>query len=149
MPAPENPICSEGVYEIERQAILNKEDEICLVGHSLGWSAILRFLEQTSSTNLLGVILVSSPSEKNKNKKLDSFLEEGFNFEKIKQSSPWFVLIHWDNDTLVPLQNAEFLSEKLASELIVIKNGAHLNGSAGWLQLPECLMALKKMIEND
>lgn len=149
MPTPENPLCSEWVAEITRHVVWNSNDEIYLVGHSLGGPAILRFLEQTSSTNLSGVILVSCPSEKNQNKKLDSFLEEGFNFEKIKHTSPRFVLIHGDNDSLVPLQNAEFLSERLSGELIVIKNGAHLNGSAGWLQLPECAMALRKMMEID
>lgn len=74
MPNPEYPICSEWIEEIERQVTQNKLDDIYLIGHSLGGPAILRFLEQSQHTNISGVILVSSPSERNDNSKLDTFL---------------------------------------------------------------------------
>lgn len=77
---------------------------------------------------------------------MDSFLESEFHFEMIQQRARQFVVIHGDNDPLVPLHNAQFLSEKLSADLIIIKNGQHLNGDAGWLQLPECLTALEKLM---
>lgn len=113
MPSPENPICTEWIHEIERQVLQNQDDEIYLIGHSLGGPAILRFLELTRSPNITGVILVSSPSERTTNNKLDSFFESEFDFEKIKQSANCFAIIHGDNDPLVPLSNAHYLSEKL------------------------------------
>jgi len=58
-----------------------------------------------------------------------------------------FSIIHGDNDPNVPLDNAKFLPEKLNADLIIIENGGHLNGSTGWLKLPQCLEALTKMMK--
>lgn len=113
MPNPENPVCSEWVAEIQRHTEYNKDDEIYLVGHSLGGPAILRYLENTKMNNTAGVILVSSPSVKNNNNKLDSFLNSSFDFGVIRSKCSKFSIIHGDNDPLVPQENAQFLSEKL------------------------------------
>lgn len=149
MPSPENPMCSEWVREISQHVEQNKNDEVYLVGHSLWWPAILRYLETATSVNIAGVILVSSPSERNKNSKIDSFLDRGFDFEKIQSHCSLFRVIHGDNDPLVPVENARFLSEKLWCELVIVENGKHLNGSAGWFTLPQCLQSLMDIIKKD
>ncbi len=149
MPNPENPVCPEWIAEISRHVDQNNNDEVYLIGHSLGWPAILRYLEITNATNISGVILVSSPSEKNNNPKIDGFLQSEFDFETIRSHCPVFTIIHWDNDPLVPLQNAIFLWEKLWCDVIVVENGGHLNGSAGWFTLPQCLQSLLQMIQRD
>ena len=147
MPNPENPVSAEWVDEIRRHIEQNKNEEIYLVGHSLGVSAILRYLESNEAINISGAILVSGPSEKNNNRKIDSFLNKEFDFVKIKSHCKAFSIIHGDNDQNVPLDNAKFLSKKLDSELIIIPNGGHLNGSAGWLTLPQCLDTLMRMLK--
>lgn len=147
MPDPENPVCAEWVEEISRHIERNKNDKIYLVGHSLGAPAILRYLESPQANVISGAILVSPPSEKNQNRKIDSFLDKEFDFEKIKLHCKTFSIIHGDNDPNVPLDNAKFLSEKLNGDLIIIENGGHLNGSAGWLKLPQCLEAITKMVK--
>lgn len=147
MPTPENPICNEWIEEISRHVERNSEDEIYLVGHSLGAPAILRYLEKPQEKSITGTVLVSGPSEKNNNRKIDSFLDKNFDFEKIKVNCKKFAVIHGDNDSNVPLDNAKFLSQKLSGELVVILNGGHLNGSAGWFKLPQCLEALERMME--
>lgn len=144
MPKPNEPICQEWVAEIARHCL--PEDEIYLVGHSLGVPAILRYLESDSAQPIAGAVLVSGPSEKNDNPKIDSFMEARFAFETILQRCPRFAVIHGDNDPLVPLANADFLTEKLNAQLTVVENGSHLNGSAGWLELPQALEALKGMM---
>lgn len=145
MPSPDEPICDEWVKEISRH--INKNDQVYLVGHSLGVPAILRYLEKTQAENIYGSVLVSGPSEKNNNSKIDNFLETPFDFENIKSKCKSFVIIHGDNDPNVPLRNAEFLSKELNGQLTIIKNGGHLNGSAGWVTLPQCLEALSGMIK--
>lgn len=146
MPSKDNPICDEWTAEISNRVKINKGDDIYLVGHSLGATAILRYLEEEKAENIHGVVLVSGPSENNGNTKLSSFLDKGFNFEKIKTKCKNFVVIHGDNDPVVSFSNAETLSRELGGELITIKNGGHLNGSAGWLELPQCLEVLNRMM---
>ncbi len=150
MPDPANPVCDEWIEEIS--GVINdsnREDEIYLVGHSLGSTAILRYLESAYSNILTsgvsGVVLTSCPIEKNKNSKISSFLETPFDFEKIKTKAKKFAIIHGDNDPNVPLRNAEVLAKELNGDLVVIKDGGHLNGSSGFRILPECLDALMRM----
>jgi len=152
MPSPEKPIRSEWVEEIARNVERNKGDEIYLVGHSLGVPAILRYLEQSPKTlNIAGVVLVSGRcilNEENEDKQIEDFLKGGFDYQMIKLKTKKFVIIHGDNDPVVPVSNAMTLSKELNGELIIIKNGQHLNGSAGWTSLPQCLEALDKMMKE-
>ncbi len=147
MPSPDLPVCNEWVEEVSRHITKNSADEIFLVGHSLGVPAILRYIESAdNSINIFGAVLVSGPIEKNSNRKIDSFFESPFEFEKIKSAVKKFVVIQGDDDPNVPLSNAQNLSKILDAELILIPNGGHLNGSSGWRELPQCLEALKKML---
>jgi predicted alpha/beta hydrolase family esterase len=51
-------------------------------------------------------------------------------------------VIHEDNDPVVPLAQAHFLADNLGTRVMVIKNGQHLNGSAGFTKLPAIVKAL-------
>lgn len=146
MPTPENPICSDWVDEISRHIARNSGNEIYLIDHSLGAPAILRYLESAQAKQISGAVLISSPSEKNNNRKIDSFLDKNFDFEKIKSKCKAFSIIHGDNDLNIPLDNAKFLSQNINGELIIVEKGGHLNGSAGWFKLPQCLESLNKMM---
>lgn len=147
MPKPERPDCVEWVNEITRAIERCPEDEIYLIGHSLGGPAILRYLEKTDIKQIGGVVLVSSPSEKNSNRKIDSFFNTDFDFERIKSNCKKFSIIHGDNDPNVSISNAEHLSQMLDGKLIIVQNGGHLNGSAGWFKLPQCLESLVELME--
>ncbi len=144
MPSPEDPKCNEWVQEIERHVERNSDDDIYLVGHSLGVPAIFRFLEK-SLYSLAGAVLVSGPANSTGNEKVNRFFESDFDFDKIKNKCKKWTVIHGDDDTRVPLAEAEFLSQKLNCKLVVIPNGGHLNGSSGWRSLPACLEALLTM----
>jgi predicted alpha/beta hydrolase family esterase len=149
MPTPNDPVPSEWVAEIARVVERDSRDQIYLVGHSLGVPAILRFLETTNATNVKGAVLVSGPIYKNDKKKVYQFLENGFVFSKVKAAGNNFVVIHGDNDRNVSFEQGEYLAKELRAELIAIENGGHLNGSSGWLTLPQCLGALNKMFSHD
>ena len=148
MPTPEAPVCHEWVAEISRHVEASKNDHVYLVGHSLGVPAILRYLEKEWQGAVRGMVLISGPSEKNNNRKIDSFLETPFDFDALVAQCIPITVIHGDNDPNVPLSNAEYLAKMLDADLTVVKNGQHLNGSAGWFQLPEALEALNKMINT-
>lgn len=148
MPTPEEPVLTKWLHEIERVVEREKDDEIYLVGHSLGVPTILHFLEKTNR-NISGALLVAGPSSMLDNEKVNRFLQGEFDFEKIKSVCPRFAIIHGDNDQKVPFSHAEFLKEHLSCNLVSIKNGGHLNGSSGWLSLPEALTELKKMMNID
>lgn len=146
MPNPEKPLRSEWVSEIERQVSLNPNDEIYLVGYSLGSAAILNFLQTTESKLIKGVVLVSGRCQKSGNPLTEEFYES-FDFENIKSHAKKFVVIHGDNDDLVPVENAFILGEKLGVDPLIIENGRHFMGSQGWKQFPQCLEKLEEMMK--
>lgn len=145
MPKPNEPKSDEWTEEIVR-AVGEPNIHIFIVGHSLGVPAILNYLQKLpEGPQVGGVVLVSGPAHKNDNRKIDSFFEVPFDFKLIKSKAKHFAIIHGDNDPLVPISDAQELSEKLGGELVFVPNGGHLNGSAGWRELPQALEALKGM----
>jgi len=147
MPDPQKPVLAEWVREIARHIDRNRRDELYLVGHSLGVPAILRYLESSGpDMKIAGVVLVSGPCEPVDNEKIKDFLAAPFDFAAIRGKVGTRAVIHGDNDTLVPLAHAEKLSRGLEARMTIIKNGGHLNGSSGWLKLPEGLRELSQMM---
>ena len=152
MKDPNTPTASEWVKEIGYNVKKFPKDKIILVGHSLGVPAILKYLQIKNPRNILGCVLVSGPYKiddeaKRLKKLLGSFFEPEFKFEKIKESSKSFVVIHGNNDKGVHFSHAEYLKEKLNAKLISVKNGGHLNGSSGFFKLPQALQSILEIVK--
>lgn len=147
MPNPNNPVPAEWVEEISRHVERNKRDQIYLIGHSLGVPAILRYLESKKGLKVKGIILVSGPIFKTSKKKVAEFLKKPFDFKTIKSKVKNIAVIHGDNDRSVSVDQGEAVAKELKAELVIIKNGGHLNGSSGWNTLPQCMEVLTKMMK--
>lgn len=153
MPDSDYPEKSKWVNEINH-AVPKINEEIFLVGHSLGVPAVLRYLENVPGGRKIGgAILVSGPcsvirpeDKDSKIRRTDNFLDKDFDFKKIKESCANFLVIHGEDDDRVPLQHAKIISKKLNCELVTIPNGGHLNGSNGWKELPQALNGLLNML---
>ncbi len=148
MPKPDEPLLSEWLEEIKRHIEANPNDDIYLVGHSLGGTTILRYLEQFGSPNLKGVVIASAPCHQNGNLKIVDFLRTDFNWQDMKNKIKHVHVIHGADDPLVPVSDAKEIAEQLDGKLILIPNGKHLNGSAGFTELPEALSALIEILKQ-
>jgi len=152
MPTPDDPKKAEWVETIA-DAVGIPNEEVFLVGHSLGVPAILRYLETLNENQQIGgAVLVSGPCEilnpENKEariRKIDNFFDTPFDFNYIKQKSKNFTIIHGDNDEKVPIAHAKIISESVNGDLVIIPGGGHLGRSDGWIELPQSLEALEKM----
>lgn len=118
-----------------------------LIGHSLGSTFILRMLERdkyfaTSAylaagfTGLLGLERFDTINY--------SFVDHPFNWQKIKDSCSRFYLYHSDNDPYVPMKFGDELAVTLNANLSVIKDGKHLNDSAGFTKFEKMLSDILK-----
>ncbi|MDA2935966.1 alpha/beta hydrolase [Patescibacteria group bacterium AH-259-L05] len=101
-----------------------------LVGHSLGVITILRFLESLDTGQKIGgAVLVSGfselPSPVDHLPWLHDFVEKSVNYVKIKERVGKIIVIHSDNDHLVPLESGEILRKLLGAELIVVPHAGH------------------------
>jgi len=150
MPSPDKPNKTQWVKMINETVGIPSED-IFLVGHSLGVPAILRYLETLDKdAKIGGVVLVSGPAvkiEKDGYEQVNTFLETSFDFDHIKNACNNFTIIHGLDDNNVSFSDAEFFTKNLVGKLIPVINGGHLNGGAGWYELPQALDSLIKMME--
>ena len=154
MPNPWKPKKEEWIETISN-SIKEPNEDIFLVGHSLGVPAILQYLSSLpEGTRLGGAVLVSGPIEKIKTEDLDSklrdidnFFDPNFDFQRIKDSCKSFFVVHGDDDDKVPLKHGQALADKLGCEISIVKNGKHLAGRDGFSELPQVLSALEQIMQ--
>lgn len=145
MPSPNDPVMSEWVGHI-KSAVGEPDENMYLIGHSLGVIAILRYLESLGDEEKIGgVILVAGFPEPIGYEELNSFFETPLDYEKVKAHAKKFIAIHSDNDPYVPTRNGELLRDNLGAELIFIENGGHLNAGDGFFELPIVLEKIKEL----
>ena len=124
------------------------DEETVFIGHSLGGMFILRLLEQMQkpikATFL--VATVTGPSDGLElAPRMTTFTTPPLDEELIKKHGGTIHMLHADNDPYIVLKNAEHLAEKLGATLELIKDGGHLNTSAGYAMFPLLLENLKKL----
>ena len=108
------------------------DNELYLIGHSLGCITILRYLESLKEdTKIAGVIMVAGFIDNLGYKEIESFFQKSINYEKIKKHANKFVAIHSDNDPYVSLDNGDIFKKKLGAKVIVKKNMKHFSGEIG------------------
>lgn len=118
-----------------------------MIGHSLGGTFILRFLEQCK-IKIQHAYLIAIPIHLIGNEKFDpvikNFFEKDFDWDTIRQHCNNFTIFHGDNDPYVPISHAKDLAHHLNGDLHIIKNGGHLNTTAGYTTFPELLKTIIK-----
>ncbi len=109
------------------------------IGHSLGCIATLRYLETLQAGRTVGtVVLLASFFEDlgPRFSELKSFVESPVNWDKIRSVAKRFVVVHSEDDTVVPIEFAERLADRLGVPL-TLKNGfLHFSGDDGLTEIP-------------
>ena len=123
----------------------NINEETVLIGHSLGATFILNYLEKTNKKIKAAYLVAgfyklieSQYDELNK-----SFLDKEFDWEKIKNNCGKFFVFASDNDEYIPFEVSKELADKLGAEFNIVPNGGHLNKDAGYYEfqlLLECII---------
>lgn len=118
-----------------------------LIGHSIGAAFVLRLAELSSepfrSVFALCPFLrgLGLPAFDPLNV---TFLRHAFIPEKIKRGARRIVCMAGDNDPYVPLAMAEETAETAGGELVIVKNGGHLNAKAGLTEFPLLLEKIRE-----
>jgi len=152
MPNTDNPQLSEWLPHLKK--IIGKPDEnLYLIGHSLGNPTIFRYLETLRYTETIGgAVLVAGYSDDLGFKELSNFFRTPINFKNIKKHCKKFVAIHSDNDPYVSLSYGEEIKNKLGAELIIKHNMGHFSGAIesekSCTSLPDVAKSLFKISKN-
>lgn len=112
-----------------KEIVGEPNEDLYLVGHSVGVITILRYLEQLKDNQKVGgVVMVAGFTDDLGYEELKNFFETPIDFEKIKTKTNHFVAIHSDNDPHVPLKQGDIFKEKLGAKLIVKHDMGHFSG---------------------
>lgn len=125
-----------------------------VIGHSSGAVGILNLLEDERCPHIKTAVLVSAWADTSRanlahdgltrERFKDLFPSGGFKFNIIKQKADHFLFIHGTDDPYCPLDQAEWLTEKIDGKIIIVPAGGHLNKTSGFTKLPQLTQALKE-----
>ena len=148
-PNDDNPKLDEWLDFFKKYENNINEDSI-LVGHSLGVSFILNFLEKNNKKIKAAFFTAgfTGKIDNGYNEKMKSFIDKEFDFEKIEDNCKKFFIYNSDNDPYVPLEKGKELARNLDSELIIVNNAGHFNAEAGYTEFPLLLEDIKNLIEK-
>ena len=127
-PDTENPKQDKWVPYLTQQ-IGKPDEELFLVGHSVGCITIFRYLETLKENEKVGgVVLVAGFTDDLEYKELSNYFQTPIDFEKIKDKSKnGFIAIHSDNDPFVDLKHGEIFKKELDAEIIVKHDMGHFS----------------------
>lgn len=133
------------------QGLIDQADEeLVLIGHSIGTVAIMRYLETLDNDQQVGkVILVAGFTDQLGFRELENFFETRLNFSTIKAKvKNGFVAVQSDDDPYVSEQYGTRLQEELGARLIIKHNAGHMSGAVdgeeSCTELPEVAESLVK-----
>ncbi len=148
MPETEAPKLDRWLPSLQ-EVIGEPDEELILVGHSIGCATIMRYLETLKEgEKIAGVVFVAGFSNDLGIPEIKTFFDTNIDWEKIKRGAEHFVAIYSDNDPYVPVGESEVLKQKLGAELIEVKNGSHFSGSSNCTELPEVRDAVEMIYDR-
>lgn len=128
MPDPDPPRLATWLPYLQK-IIGEPDDELLLIGHSIGTVTIMRYLETLGSGQVGKVILVAGFTDQLGFRELENFFDTRMDFDRIKpKSKNGFVAIQSDNDPYVSGQYGERLREELDAKLIIKHEAGHMSG---------------------
>jgi len=148
MPNPDSPDIDDWIRVIEREVIEPNEDVI-LVGHSVGAQAILRYVAGLKEKQKLGELVLVAPwfsltnLSPEEEKIAKPWLKTPIDFESVKAHTKEITAIFSSNDPYVPLkENLDICETKLGAETIVEGDMGHFTAEDGITKLPLILETL-------
>ncbi|ADG93246.1 protein of unknown function DUF1234 [Arcobacter nitrofigilis DSM 7299] len=149
LPAPNSPNSNEWSNALKEQIkIIDKNSYF--IAHSLGCISLLKFLEALpNSTKIGGYILVSGfNAPLFILKELDAFLKPTIDYEKLKNISSNRVVISSKDDSIVPFNLSNNLSNSLDAKLLVEEKGGHFLETDGFEEFPLVLNEFNKFLNE-
>lgn len=152
-PDTKNPKLSAWLSKL-KEVIGEPDEELYLIGHSLGCVTIMRYLEALKVNQKIGgVVFVAGFNENVGYDEIQSFFETPVDLEKTKSRvKNGFVAIHSDDDPHVDLKYADVFKEKLGAEIIIKHNAKHFSGAIeneeSCTSLPDVVLSIEKFLRS-
>lgn len=124
------------------------DENVILVGHSIGCQTIMRYLDSNAEAHIAGAVFIApwltlqNLEDEESEKIAKPWLETGIDFEHVKNAADSFTAIFSDNDPFVNEENQKMFKEKLGAKIIVEHGKGHFTEDDGIAELPAALDAV-------
>ena len=131
------------------QAIGEPDEELWLIGHSIGAVTVMRYLETLPANpqpgasgpggkKIAGAVLVAGFTDDLGYTELANFFPQPLDYARIRGAvAGRIALIQSDNDPFVPRRHGDILADELGARLIVKHAAGHFSGEDHCTELPE------------
>lgn len=152
MPDPAWPTMETWVQTVQN-IVGTLDNQTILVGHSLGGTTLLRYLEIIEKPQrAAGTVLVASPILPPKALHLRgvkrSFFATAFDFTKIRQAAGEVCAIYSEDDPIVSIASGHILRDSLVDTYVEIPDGGHLNRKSGYTTFPLVLEKIMQVYQS-
>jgi predicted alpha/beta hydrolase family esterase len=143
MPEPNHPDRKTWLAEIKKTLDGVNLGQLTIVGHSLGVTTALDFIEQADGQ--INRLLSVAGFAKDYGAELNSYFlrETSIDFEKVSSKLRWAAVIYGDNDPYVTPEALRYVADSLEVQPVIIPNGGHLNTEAGFTEFPKLIEMLQ------
>lgn len=124
------------------------DDQLVLIGHSIGVQTIMRYLATIGSriaafVSVAGffTLIPGSIGSADDEQVAQPWLTTPIDTNKIKMNAKKITAIFSDNDPYVSLENVAMFESRLGASTIVLHNRGHMGGSDQTTELPDALEA--------
>jgi predicted alpha/beta hydrolase family esterase len=142
MPDPENPHYTSWKSKLKRELASIEDDDLILVGHSLGASVLLKYLsEENLQQSISGLFLVGAVYWGKKDWEVKEYVLKR-DFSSKLPAIPHIFLYHSKDDEVVPVTHARYYAEELPKATVrEFDHRGHLFGKG----LPELVDDIKRL----
>jgi predicted alpha/beta hydrolase family esterase len=149
MPDSENPKIEPWVSKLKE--IVKFDEEVVLLGHSIGVQAILRYLEGLEEGSVKACVFVAGwfdlketaykePEEEKEIVK--PWIETKINFDKVKGRCKEFIALFSDDDPCVDIAQGKTFEQELGAKIFEEKGKGHYDNSEDWDSVLEEVLRL-------
>lgn len=145
LPDPEAPNPEEWTKALIEE-VRSVDDETIVVGHSIGATAALRFLEAVEARSTVKGCVLVAPPWRIKDERFEGFFMSELDFDVLMWKSSRFTVIHSHDDKVIPFDHAKKCARVLHARLVERNEGeGHFQGE----RYPIILQEIERMMNEE
>lgn len=151
MPNPSCPKIDEWVEALEKiiEDVKHDDEEIVLIGHSIGCQTIMRYLAKEESIRIDQAVFVAgwfnleNLEDESVKEIARPWIETGIDFKAIREKIGKLSVFLSSNEPYGYVkENARMFREQLGAEIILLEERGHFTEDDGCLTLPELVLSI-------
>ncbi|HEX7259975.1 MAG TPA: alpha/beta hydrolase [Candidatus Saccharimonadia bacterium] len=146
--APDHPDRAQWLADAKAAIGSVDPDELILVGHSLGVTTALDYLEQAEMP-VRGLVSTAGFYQDYGNELNSYFLKtKAIDMQVVRHHLTNAFVFYGDNDPYVTQEALRAMADGLLVDPVVIKGGGHLNDEAGYTSFPQLFETVMELIDT-